>query len=68
MRHLECKIVYETPKNLIITFERGMKNNNLKIDFEETIEFNKEQVQKDFGKKYYLMGIIINPTKIEYKI
>jgi len=51
MQHYECKVVYETPKNLIITFERGTNNNNLKIVLEEVIKFNQEQVQRNFDNK-----------------
>ena len=58
MQHAESKEVYETPKNLIITFERGTKNNNLKIYFEEKIKFNQNQVKKNFDLEYSLMGII----------
>ena len=58
MQHYECKVVYETPKNLIITFERGTNYNNLKIVLEEVIKFNQEQVQRNFDKQYSLIGII----------
>ena len=58
LNHIESKVVYETPINLIITFEGGNKNNNLKIDLEETIKFNQKQVQSYFEREYFLMGII----------
>ena len=56
--HDEYKVVYETPQNLIITFERGKKNKNLIIDLDEAISFNRTQVQKNCKKQYFLMGII----------
>ena len=57
-KHDETKLIYETPQNLIITFERGKKSRNLMIEFNEVISFNKSQVQKNPKNKYYLMGVI----------
>ena len=63
-RHDEYKVVYETPQNLIITFERGKKSKNLIIEFDEIISFNKSQVQKNSGIKYILMGIIAENNNV----
>ena len=58
-QHKVSTTIYKTPDNLIIFFDRGPKNsNNIKIDFDEKITFNKSQVQLNYDKEYYLLGII----------
>ena len=73
-KYNEYKIFYEIPNNLIIIFDRGIKNKNKNkkiIDFDEKIIFKKSQVEKNFGKEYYLLGVIseieLNNEEGEYK-
>ena len=60
IQHSEKKTIYETPNNLIIFFDRGQNNQNkIKIDFAESILFNSSQVEKNNGRFYNLIGVIV---------
>ena len=57
--HTECKTFYNIKNNIIIMFDRGSNNqNNIKIDFDEIIQFDKTQTELSFEKVYTLVGVI----------
>ena len=57
--HMECKSFYYIKNNLIIMFNRGERNkNNIKIDFDEIIQFDESQAEKSSDKVYALVGVI----------
>ena len=61
-KHREKKTIYQSPKNLIIFFERGRFCENKKyIEFPELLRLNSEIVEKIKSKKYdyyLLLGFI----------
>ena len=65
--HMECKSFYDIKKNLIIMFNRGERNkNNIKIDFDEIIQFDESQVEEQSYEKIYALVGVISEIKNKY--